>query len=335
MNTTGVGDLAQHLTLRRQNTDLKQQLNVLGDELASGRASDLAAALQGDYSYFADVERSLSINNSYKNSIDEAVLFTSTMQTTLDRIQTVSAGLGSDVLTAAASNSAVSFGAVSLGAQEDLRALVSSLNTSVAGRSLFGGTATDTAPLMLADDMLDELRAAVSGLTDATSIQTVVDDWFNAPGGGFETLGYQGSDTNLSPFQLAQDETVQFDLRADSAEIRDLLQQTAMAALAGDSGLGLAADVQRFLFLDAGTALMGTQAGITETRAGLGFVEERIEESLVRNSATKSSLEIAKSNMVGVDPFETATRLQNVQSQLESLYIVTARLSRLSLADYI
>jgi len=38
---------------------------------------------------------------------------------------------------------------------------------------------------------------------------------------------------------------------------------------------------------------------------------------------------------VNADPFETASTLQAVQLQLETHYAMTARLSRLSLAEYL
>jgi flagellar hook-associated protein 3 FlgL len=36
-----------------------------------------------------------------------------------------------------------------------------------------------------------------------------------------------------------------------------------------------------------------------------------------------------------VDPYEAATKLEAAQSQLEALYTVTARLSRLNLVDFL
>jgi flagellar hook-associated protein 3 FlgL len=46
-------------------------------------------------------------------------------------------------------------------------------------------------------------------------------------------------------------------------------------------------------------------------------------------------LEIARADLVAIDPFEAATRMEAAQTQLETLYSVTARLSRLSLVDFL
>lgn len=73
---------------------------------------------------------------------------------------------------------------------------------------------------------------------------------------------------------------------------------------------------------------------MVETRAGLGAVENRIEEATARNSAERTATSMARLELVGADQFETATRYENTRAQLESLYAITVRSSRLSLVEY-
>ena len=63
--------------------------------------------------------------------------------------------------------------------------------------------------------------------------------------------------------------------------------------------------------------------------------EARVEDAAARLSARGTALEIARNDMSAADPYETATKLQNVQLQLETHYTLTARLSRLSLTEYL
>ena len=56
MNFTQIGDLAQSLVMRRQNTLLKGQLNNLTQELASGRKSDVGQSLSGDFALLGEFE---------------------------------------------------------------------------------------------------------------------------------------------------------------------------------------------------------------------------------------------------------------------------------------
>ena len=54
-----------------------------------------------------------------------------------------------------------------------------------------------------------------------------------------------------------------------------------------------------------------------------------------RNGAETSALEIARTDILAIDPYRTATELQSTETRLETLYTLTARLSRLSLSEYL
>ena len=69
--------------------------------------------------------------------------------------------------------------------------------------------------------------------------------------------------------------------------------------------------------------------------ARLGRAEAQIEIASARNSAESTALQIARTGMLAADPYETATKLQETQTQLEMIYSITARMTRLSLVDYL
>ncbi|WP_136636002.1 flagellin [Pseudooceanicola onchidii] len=334
MSINTIGDLAQSYLLRRQNGDLKAQMGTLIEELSSGRTSDVARHLSGSYSYLADVERNLSLLEGYDSATNEARLFTDTMQNALEGFQKVASDLGLDLITASQSNMAPIITAISDRAAGDLDVMLSKLNTNIGGRFLFSGIDTDVAPVTNADTMLTALRTELAGATDLADIQTRLDTWFG-PGGGFETVTYQGSTTSLAPFALGRGETVDLDLRADDASTRALLKHTALAALAADDVLVFPADLRQQMIDAAGKGLSFEQSGVTQIRADLGYAQSRIEESATRISAERTSFQTARTELLAVDPYETVTRLEDVQFQLEGLYTITARLSRLSLTDYL
>ena len=85
----------------------------------------------------------------------------------------------------------------------------------------------------------------------------------------------------------------------------------------------------------AGQDLLGAQQNVVELRAGLGALEARVEETKARNSAEYTSTNIARLDLVGTDQYYTASRYENIRSQLESIYTITARSQRLSLAEYL
>jgi flagellar hook-associated protein 3 FlgL len=334
MSLTTIGDLAQSYMMRSQNTDLKSQMNTLVQELSSGRTADLARHLSGSYSYLADVDRNLSLLEGYESATNEAKLFTQTMQDALDGFQTVVSDLGLALMSSAQSNLPEAVSTTSTRARDDFGVLIGRLNTTVAGRSLFAGIDTDLAPMAKADDILTQLQTTLAGETTLAGIQTALDTWF-APGGDFDTLAYEGATTSLSPIALGAGETVTLDLRADADAFRTLLKHTAMGALATDPALGFDRDLQQELARTAGEGLTFDQHALTEIRADLGYAQARIEESGTRISAERTSFQMARTELLAVDPYETVTKLEDVQFQLEGLYTMTARLSRLSLADYL
>ncbi len=77
------------------------------------------------------------------------------------------------------------------------------------------------------------------------------------------------------------------------------------------------------------------QDDVIALRADVGFVESRIEKVAARNAAEVTGLEFAKVALLEIDPYEAATRLEEAQFQLQSLYTVTVRMSQLSLVNFL
>lgn len=330
-----IGDLASSILLRRTNVRLNSDLARLTQEMASGVAADIPRHLNGNYTYLGDVERGLRVNQGYATAAKEAALVTGAMQSALDRAQQTTTTLSADLVMAGNTALPEAVETTSNAARGEFGSLLSTFNTNVAGRSLFSGIATDALSFASANTFITELKTAVAGEVTLSGILSAIDDWFNLPGGGFETVGYLGSDTALPPFLVGEGETVNLDLRGDSQIVRDLLRQTAIAALASDPDLAYPGDLQGMLLVTAGEGMMTAQGELAQIRADLGYAEARVEESRTRLSAEQTSLEMARGELLGVDLYDTATRLENVQFQLEALYTATARLSGLSLVEYL
>ncbi len=219
-------------------------------------------------------------------------------------------------------------------ARSALDGIPGAINTTSAGRYLFSGAATDQPPLPDIDDVLLALRTAVSGATTPDALLAAAKVWFDDPG-GFEATLYQGASESIAPFDLSQTEKVTLDVRAVDPKLKEVLRLTAVAALADDTGFGFDRSAQSEVFNKSGQALLVAQDDIIALRATVGFVEARIEKTAARNAAEQTSLEFAKLSLLAVDPYEAATRLEEAQFQLQSLYSVTVRMSQLSLVNFL
>lgn len=334
MTRLSIGDMAQGYMLRGHNFRIKEQMNTLVDEMASGRTADVSRHLTGSYSYLSDLERNLTILDGYGTATAEAQVLTATMQGALESFQSFAQNLGAAALTSASTEIPEAVNTVSQRARGDFARMVAALNTTSGGRALFSGTATDSAALAAPDAMLADLRLALAGQTTLAGIEAELDTWFG-PGGGFETLGYTGGSDTLSPLAVAEGETLELPIKADDQVFRDQLRAAAMAALSADPSLAFPVTLKRDMMKTAGEALSFNQDAMTQLRADLGHAEARVEETKARIESERTSFQIARTELLSIDPYETASRLEDVQYQLESLYAVTVRLSRLSLTGYL
>lgn len=335
MRAMNMGDMARTFMLQNRGTLLKTEMNRLTEELTSGRVSDARRTLDGSYGYLNDMERSLKTLAAYEVATSEATHLASGMQSALGLVNDVSSELAKSLmLSQSYALGAGQSATVADQARQSLETIVSSLNTRVGGRVLFSGMATDTTPLGTADDLLTMLTTAVSGATTPDDIIADAEAWFANPA-GFSAVAYNGSPHHIAALELSETEKATLNVKVDDPEIKSILMNSALAALADSPALGLSVAQQSELHSKVGTRLLGASQSVTFLQGQLGFSEARIEQATARNAAQALAVETAISNLVSVDPFQTATELEAVQFQLESLYTVTARMSRLSLVNHL
>lgn len=336
MSIATIGDRANSLLLSTRSVELRTEMNRLTTELSSGQVADPATALAGNYSYYATIENDLNTIKSYETSANEARQFMSVVQASLEKFQDGANELVSSMLVVGSSQTYEPIAEVSALARGDFSEMVSLLNSGTAGRSLFAGASTDAPALAPADDIMAAFTAAVlaSGAATVADIETAAENWFNDPA-GFAAVAYTGSNNPLTPIRISPDATVSLDITANDEVFRDTLRYTALAALATDPVFGLNIGQQGQLISNAGQGLLGNQYGLSGLRARVGGSENRIDMSLSRLAAEKVTLDFAKNELLGADPFETATRLEEVQFRLEALYAATVRTSQLSLVNFL
>ena len=332
MTRISVGDASLTNILARQGADLRGQVQRASQEVASGKHSDIGAALRGDFSPLLAIDASLSRLAAYTSNTSDAAFQTAAQQSAIAGLSQLATGISTTLIAAKDFSTPTQLATLGADAKGRLASAIGLLNSQASGRSVFSGTATDTAPLGSVDDLLNALQTAATGATTAGQVAAAVTTWFADPL-GFGAF-YQGDDP-LSPTPIAAGESADLSTTAMDQTLRDTLAGFAMAALI-DRGMPAGDPTERGrLAQRAGQQLISTEDGRTTLAARIGTVEAQIEAARTRNSAEGSSLGILRSDIGSVDPYEAGTRLQTIQSQLESLYLVTARVSRLSLAEYL
>ncbi len=335
MALSSIGDMARSFHMRLNTSDAKSDLARLADELASGQHSDLGTHLNGDFTALSEIERGLKLLDAYDSSANEAALLTTTAQAALEALQGNLDELAPALLAVVGAGSLTQMEIVADSASDRLVSIITSLNQDAAGRSVFSGDATDTKPLISAAEIMVELETVAAGASDATDLISELESWFMTSGGGFETTAFQGNTGNPPGFLLGEGEMTSNPLTALDDGIRMSLMGMALASLISE-GHGPSADTEKERLLEqAALWMIDGNGGVTSLRADLGHAESRIDEAKARNDGARAIYQLEYNQLTTADPYEVATELQDAQTRLENLYLLTSRLSQLSLTEYL
>lgn len=335
MNFNPVGDIAQNLILRRQGVGLRKELSALTLELASGQTRNLSGELRGNFSSISAVEHALGLQQAYELNRKSMRPLVDTAQLSLESIRHVIDDIGPNLLAGVSSGDPIQVEAVVNRGRDMLTDVVSFANTSHSGRYIFSGTNFDTPPLANAEQIIAELTAAVSGTSTASDFSAAVDAFFAEPAGGFYSSIYQGGDPSPGATQISKSFSVKLDVSAQDMAIRNAIRDTAVISLV-EKGVFSGTQVERdSLLRTTATGLIDSNQYLIASQASLGRTQEWIENADVQSSIEKQMFEKVKSDIISIDPYEVATKLESVQTQLETLYLITSRTSRLNLSEYL
>lgn len=332
VSRVGHGDASLTAILSRQSATLRAEIERRSTELVSGLHRDMGTAVGGDYSALAGVEQSLARLKGYAATTAEAALYTDAMQSALGVISDGAADLGANILRAVGPASETSLDTVVIEAGRSFSTAVAALNTRFSERAVFSGVNSDASPLPGAEAILTALDAAVAGAATVGDVRAAIADWFSDPA-GYDALYVGGAARSGLP--VAAGEVVQINITAVDPAIKDTLQVLATAAMLDRGLLAGQPEARSQLMKSVGDDLLAGGEARAQLRARVGTMQALVAAAQTRNGVEKSALEITLAGIVSPDPYDTTTILEDLQARLESLYLVTSRVSRLSLADYI
>lgn len=333
MGLTSIGDLAQSLMMKRQNAAAKADLQRLSTMLTTGKVADVSVRLAGNLAPLAGIDATLSRLDGYAQVTAEAGRNAAAMQDVLDLVDKAASGLSPALLTAGQGGAGSILTGAALQARQALDQTVSAMNTRIADRSLMAGIATDQPALVDSATLLAQAAAVVAGAASAQDVEDGLQAWLDDPA-GFATTAYRGGSAR-DGLPVAEGEAVQLDITATDPAIRATLKGLLMGALLDQGVLGADPAARAALAQRAGESLAESAPDRAHLTARLGIAEGRIAAAQTRNEAEASTLTMARNELVGADGYETATALSATQARLETLYMLTARLSRLSLSEFL
>jgi len=334
MTWLSLGSMALPHALQRHGVQLRNDLSRLTLEMSSGEASNPARRLAGDLSALAAVEARSQRVATALDVARQALTLAEASQNVLARITHSASDMSTRLLAASTAGiddaAVLSAGRAARGALEDT---VAALGGQVVGRSLFAGTAFDRPPLVSVEAMLSSLVPSLAGATNAEDVASVVDAAFLDSGGLFETGFYLGA----AGAAVVIDGSTLPDALPDALDpaIRRTLAGLVKAALVAEAIPDLSPGQRQALAQNSAMTLSDAEGHLTTLRATLGNSEARIDTAITRLLGERDALTLARDTLVGVDAYETATRLKETQTRLEMIYAITARTARLSLTEYL
>ncbi|WGF87629.1 flagellin [Marinivivus vitaminiproducens] len=329
--------------------DLQVRLGIATQEVSTGTKADASGELGARTSVLLGLRAAHARAGQYQAGGALLSARLDGMHAALSGMREATGTLAARAEAALGRGDALSLDTVRRDAIDALETVQRLLNTSVAGRHLFAGSAIERAPLPGGPDAEGFLDAtiqahAAGGTVGSTEIGALIDDLDATfddshadPARRFSTVYYAGADPDEPPLAARIDEAseVAYGVKASDPALRDLLQGLRMLA-----GIG------------PGDARMSEEAHVTFVREGASRLQRGLDglDGLVlatgRNQATvangRERLEDARAlynnqivELEGRDPYEASLRLTALEQQMEATFAVTARLADLSLLRYL
>ncbi len=335
MQVSTYPDLLTYSRRNRTTAQIREQIQVVSQEAVTGLKSDLKTATNGDVGRAhllqkaqSDLLQAQEVNTLSETRLSFMSRAVSGARTTLNSIDT----RGFIALNSGTPNGV---NAIAEEAENSIRLVMNALSISHGERNLFSGDRTNVSTFAGADTLLEDVRNIIATAPNADAAKTALDDYFDTPGGGFETNVYQGGDGNPPALPVGNGQTVQVPVSGRNQEIKDVLKGLAIMATAKESLPPTDTAGFAFLFEEGTKAAAKGGSGLIRLETEIGTLGETVEKAKTQNDRERTALETAFQNLFGRDQFEAAAELQSLQVQLEASYTITARLSNLTLTNFL
>lgn len=242
---------------------------------------------------------------------------------------------------------------LSQSARSALDTLIQRAAVSDSSGYLMSGTRLDTNPLQGWDDANPATGLSPAGIVNdviggplntMADVQAAIDglkavfadaDPTN-PARNFEASFYNGTPANNPPLtsRVSETQTLAQTAQANDPAMRDLMRGLAMLS-AVDSGQITDPQAREVWLAEARSAMSGGLEGLNDLETLTGLKRAQLQDTIEAQESRSQFLDGERLNLEGVDQYDAATRLTQLQNQLDSSFAVTARLSRLSFLNYL
>ena len=267
----------------------------------------------------------------------------------LNTLQGTAQSLLSQLLTANPDSQSIN--AVKLSGQGNLGALISVLNTTVAGQYIFGGINTGQTPIApytaspasATKTAVDASFVSTFGFSqdspsaagiDGPSMKAYLDGPFAAQfaPAAFQT-SWSAASSQAQTSEIAPGETATSSVSANASAFGKLAQAYTM--ISEFTGKEFSADANHAAINSAAALVNSAMTDLTNLNVGVGISQAAVTDANSRISTQMDLLSSSSDSLIGVDTFALSTRLSMLQTQITASYELTSKLQQLSLVNYL
>lgn len=313
--------------LSRDIQDIRARLDKTSSEAVTGKVADATKHLSGQIGKAMLTQKAIDAIERDNGLLQLREARLDLTQQSLDRMQQNLAAISVRALDALSAGSPVERDALGGDARAQLDATMLALNARHGERFLFSGDATDKVPFGTTDALMTDIRAIADASTDKADFEARLDAFFDDDTGDFANTFYRGSKTSSDADAVT----------GLNPAIRDTIRNLAVLSMAAsDDSLSNFSNTEA-LDIIAGSAnkLIQADANLTQLRAATGILQERVSNGMDGLAKERLVLSGLLEGMTARDQYEAASELKSLEASLEASYMLTARLSQLSLMNFL
>jgi flagellar hook-associated protein 3 FlgL len=346
---SSVSTASMSLSLSNSIADLQKRLSTAQKEVSTGQQADLSLALGSQLSRdnsmhltVADIDAITASNNVVSSRLGVT-------QTSLQKLSTDAQAMRSALLTAQGGSSNPS--AILQQAKTALAGMISTLNNSDGNSYVFGGVKGDKAPVAdffstptsPAKAALDTAFTSYFGFPSTSSqVSTITATQMNAFLSGPAatvlssanwTVNWSSASSQPQQNRISISQTIDTSVTANDPAFQKL---AAGYALLSDLGLDqLSSGAFQAVVSTANGLIDQSVSGLNNLQTTVGVMQSDTQNAVQALASQKDLLSGQIGNMENVDQAQTSVTVNNLMTQLETSYSLTARIQQLSLTKYL
>ncbi|AYG58117.1 flagellar hook-associated family protein [Rhizobium jaguaris] len=357
MKLSFISSTAIQNAMRQTIRQAQNEMTDSSTEATTGVYADIGVALGGNTALSVNLTREVTRIDSLISSNSIADQRMSSSQTALGDMTSQAQKLMDQLVALRGNTDGSSLSLTQQTASATLSSFVSDANTMVNGEYLFAGTNTDVQPMSdnsaaakttIQNDLntyaaslyptASSPSAAVSQLTGAQMtdfITTQVEPMFTSGTGSDDWSNWSAASGQNMSSRISNSEVIDSSTNANEPGMRSLALATTVINSLMDSSLNLSQDALNAVNDQATSYTRQAIDGINNQSSQLGLSQSRLTDANTSLNAQKDIINTNISDLTGVDPYAASTKVNSLQTQLETAYTIVSKIQQLSLVNYL